>query len=71
MFMKIKFMKVLTNTPWVSYLKKPLLIDTFSSSTQMTEYNVHILRPASLSEGIVEDAFSIIEHSKGYNEGPV
>ena len=37
----------------------------------MTEYNVHILRPASLSEGIVEDAFSIIEHSKGYNEGPV
>ncbi|MBC8150521.1 MAG: hypothetical protein H8E97_04465 [Bacteroidetes bacterium] len=37
----------------------------------MTEYNVHILRPESLSEGIVEDAFSIIEHSKGYNEGPV
>ena len=31
-------------------------------------YNVHILRPASLSPGIVEDAFSIIEQN---NNGPL
>ncbi|HIB77635.1 MAG TPA: hypothetical protein EYO58_08500, partial [Flavobacteriales bacterium] len=47
------------------------LPQSFNRPPFMTEYNVHILRPASLSEGIVEDAFSIIEHSKGYNEGPV
>ena len=37
----------------------------------MTPYHVHILRPSSLSDGIVEDAFSIIEHSKGYSDGPL
>ncbi|PCJ81249.1 MAG: hypothetical protein COA49_05930 [Bacteroidetes bacterium] len=37
----------------------------------MTEYNVYILRPASLPQGIVEDAYSIIEHSKNFENGPV
>ena len=37
----------------------------------MTPYHVYILRPASLSDGIVEDAFSIIEHSKGFIDGPL
>jgi hypothetical protein len=34
-------------------------------------FHVHILRPASLPDGLVEDAFSIIEHAKGFHDGPV